>query len=264
MFDGADVWAAYAAVRAQRPLVHNITNYVSMDIAANALLAAGASPVMAHAQEEVADLAAAAGALVINIGTLSDAWVQAMYDAVAAANDNGTPWVLDPVGVGATRYRTDVAAKLLEASPLVIRGNASEILALSGAAVGGRGVDSTADAADAVTAARDLAEQTGAVVAVTGAVDRVTDGHRVAAIDAGHPMMAAVTALGCAASGLVGAFCAVTEDPLLATAAALAVFGLAGELAAAQSPGPGTLRWRLLDELYALDEDDVRNGVRLS
>jgi hydroxyethylthiazole kinase len=264
MVSPLDAWTALSAVRERGPLVHNITNYVAMDLSANALLAAGASPAMVHAREEAADFARIADAVVINIGTLSPPWVEAMHDAVGTAAQRGVPWVLDPVGVGATPYRTKTATDLLDRGPTVVRGNASEILALAGAAEGGKGVDSAHEAADAVDAARELAARTGGIVAVTGATDVVVDGNETVTVTAGHPMMSKITALGCAASALVGAFAAVSDDRLVATTAALAVLGVAGERAATDSPGPGTLRWRILDELHTLDRRTLQVGVRLS
>lgn len=264
MISPHDVWEDVAAVRRTGPLVHNITNYVAMDLSANALLAAGASPAMVHAREEAADFARVADAVVVNIGTLSPHWVDAMHDAVEVAAGRPVPWVLDPVAVGVTPYRTKTAVDLLDRRPSVLRGNASEILALSGAAEGGRGVDSAHEAADAVEAARELAGRTGGVVAVTGAEDVVTDGERIVTVRGGHPMMSRITALGCAASALVGAFSAVRDDTLRATVGALALLGLAGGRAADGAAGPGTLRLRLLDELYSLDEATVTAGVRLS
>ena len=264
MISPLDVWTSFAAVRERGPLVHNITNYVAMDLSANALLAAGASPAMVHAQDEAADFARIADAVVINIGTLSPPWVEAMHAAAATAAERGIPWILDPVGVGATPYRTKTAMDLLDRNPSVLRGNASEILALAGTAEGGKGVDSAHEAADAAEAARELAARTGGVVAVTGADDLVTDGGAVITVHGGHPMMSRITALGCAASALVGAFAAVEPDRLRATTAALAVLGLAGERAATDSPGPGTLRLRILDELHTLDERAVHVGVRLT
>ena len=258
-------WAGLVRIRAEGPLIHSITNFVSMEVAANVLLAAGASPAMVHAEEEVADFVPLAAALVVNIGTLAPPWVRAMHLAVARANELDRPWVLDPVGVGATPYRTEVAAALARCQPRVIRANTSEVLALAGAAAGPpRGVDSTHGTAEAVDAARRLALDLGCVVAVTGAVDRVTDGDRVVEVANGHPLMGRVTALGCALSALTGAFLAVERDSLIAAVAALAVFGLAGERAAAHAPGPGTLRWRIMDELHTLDAAAVRAWVRIA
>lgn len=264
MVTSAEVWAAYEAVRAQGPLVQNITNYVAMDVSANVLLAAGASPAMVHAPEEAADFTGISSALVINIGTLSPTWVEGMRASIEVAVQRGMPWVLDPVGVGATPYRTKVAAELVGLRPSIVRCNASEALALAGATFGGKGVDSTAEVHDAVEAATAIAGATGGVVAVTGATDLVTDGATSLHVEGGDPMMAKVTALGCAASALVAAFAAVGDDALRATAAALAVFGLAGQRAASGAPGPGTLRLRLMDELYGLDEATVLAGARVS
>jgi len=262
--ESTDVWDVWSRVREHRPLVHNITNYVAMDIAANVLLAAGASPAMVHAQEEVADFAPVAGALTINVGTLSPDWAESMRLAARAAAGAGVPWVLDPVAVGLSPFRTKVVTELLALRPTVVRGNASEILTLAGeTADAPRGVDSAHSADDAVEAARALSRTAGTTVAVTGAVDRVTDGERVVEIEGGHPLMALVTALGCSATALAGAFLAVEADPVLATTASLAVLGLAGSRAGADAAGPGSLRWRLLDELHSLGEDDVVTGVRL-
>jgi hydroxyethylthiazole kinase len=259
-----DAWTTLERLRERRPLVHNITNLVSMDVVANALLALGASPLMAHAEEEVADIAGLAHAFVANIGTLSPDWVAAMHVAASRMADQGRPWVLDPVGVGATPYRNAAAADLLRRRPTVVRANASEILALAGAAGTTRGVDSTHAADEAVEAAMAIARVHRCVVAVTGAVDRVTDGSRTLEIAGGHPLMGRVTALGCAASATIGAFLAVERDPVTAAAHALAVFGLAGEIAALPPAGPGTLRVRLMDALYGLDEATVRSRVRIS
>ena len=260
----APLAGALARVRSSAPLVHNITNYVVMNNTANALLAAGASPAMVHAVEEVEEFVALAGALVVNIGTLSGRWVEAMHRAAARARARGTPWVLDPVGAGATRYRTDTCADLLAYRPTVVRGNASEILAVAGVGgAAGKGVDSAHEADDALAPARRLATRTGGVVAVTGATDYVTDGARTVAIANGHPLMARVTGLGCTASALVGAFVAVTDDALEATVAALAVLGVAGELAAARAQGPGTLQLHLLDVLHSMDGETLAVHARV-
>jgi len=262
--DAARCWVSLQVIRREAPLVQNITNFVSMDVVANGLLALGASPAMVHAKEEVVDFAKIARALVINIGTLTPPWVASMTEAVKAMRAKGKPWVLDPVGVGATTYRTKVASELAAMKPSVIRANASEILALAGAALGPtKGVDSTHGSDEAVEVADQLAKQLGTVVAVTGAIDYVTDGERRLRVNNGHQMMTKVTALGCLASSVVAAFLAVDEDPLNAAAEALAVYGLAAEQAATKASGPGSLRWLLLDHLASLDEAAVINGVRL-
>jgi len=260
----AETWNALSAVRRASPLVHNITNYVSMDVTANALLAVGASPAMVHAEEEVEDFVSIASALVVNIGTLSPAWVRGMERAAGRAGERGIPWVLDPVGAGATPYRTGVARDLARRGPTIVRGNASEILALVEEGRAGKGVDSAHASDEARHAAAHLARELGCVVAVTGALDYVTDGSRLLGVSNGHPMMAKVTALGCTASALAAAFAATTQDPLRATAYALAVLGLCGEVAAREAEGPGSLRWRLLDALHGLDEATVLDGVRIS
>jgi hydroxyethylthiazole kinase len=258
-------WARLQAVRDGAPLVHNITNFVAMEVVANCLLALGASPAMVHAEDEVEDFVGIASALVINIGTLSPPWVVAMERAVLRANALGKPWVLDPVGCGATPYRTRTAAALAGLRPTVIRGNASEILALAGATSGPtRGVDSSHEASEAFAAGSALARELGTVVAITGAVDHVTDGERLLRVSNGDPAMTRVTALGCAASAVVGAFLAVEPEPLPAAASALAIFGLAGERAADGAAGPGSLRVRIVDELAALDQRGLASGVRIA
>lgn len=241
-------------VRSVRPLVHNITNYVVMNFTANALLALGASPVMAHAIEEVEEMAALASALVINLGTLSGPWVASMYKAAESARQNSVPIVLDPVGAGATRFRTDTAREMIGKIPIaVVRGNASEILALAGRKSATKGVDSIDGAEGARAAARDLARtHSGMVVAVTGVEDFVTDGVREVRIANGHSLMGRVTGTGCAASSITGAFCGVERDPFLASAGALLTFAIAGELASASNPGPGTFQCLLLDALDAV------------
>jgi hydroxyethylthiazole kinase len=264
MADLDGVWRTLSAVRTARPLVHNITNYVVMNSSANALLALGASPAMVHAADEVEDFVDLAQALVINIGTLSPAWVAAMKLAAARAAARGKPWVLDPVGTGATTYRSGVASDLSLRHPAVVRGNASEVLSLARAtSEATRGVDSTQTSDAALNAARALARQTGAVVAVTGAVDYVTDGERVATCHNGHPLMARVTGMGCTATALIGACLAVESDRLAATLHALALLGLAGELAAERSAGPGTLQVHLYDALAGLDRETIQKRVRL-
>lgn len=257
-------WEALQALRAKVPLVHNITNYVVMNNTANALLAVGASPAMVHALEEVEEFVAIADALVINIGTLAPPWVEAMHLAARKAITLGKPWILDPVGVGATSWRTKVAQALLQEQPTVIRGNASEILALANASdIQTRGVDSRHESEAALLSARELALGQGCVVAVSGAIDIVTDGEQVVRVANGHPLMTRVTGLGCSATAVIAAFLAVHPDPLEATAYGLAIFGLAGELAAEQSPGPGTLQVQLLDALYQLDEAIVSDRARI-
>ena len=245
--------AAIAAVRTQSPLVHNITNYVVMNNSANALLAIGASPVMAHWVSEMEEMTAIAGALVLNIGTLDDKWIDAMVVAGMAALRRGTPIVLDPVGVGATSQRTEAAMKIIEhCRPTIIRGNASEIMALVDASVKSKGVDSSASSDDALESAKRLAVDTGAVVVISGAIDYITNGTDVYTVEGGNPIMTSVTGMGCTSTAIVGAFAAVVEDPMVAATAAMAVMSLAGERAAEYSRGNGSMQVNFLDELYNL------------
>ena len=245
--------AAIAAVRTQSPLVHNITNYVVMNNSANALLAIGASPVMAHWGSEMEEMTAIAGALVLNIGTLDDKWIDGMLVAGKAAMRRGTPIVLDPVGVGATSQRTEAAMKIIEqCCPTIIRGNASEIMALVDASVKSKGVDSSASSDDALESAKRLAVDTGAVVVISGATDYITNGTDVYTVEGGNPIMTTVTGMGCTSTAIVGAFAAVVEDPMIAATAAMAVMSLAGERAAEYSRGNGSMQVNFLDELYNL------------
>jgi hydroxyethylthiazole kinase len=218
---------------------------------------------MVHSIEEVEDFLAISDALVINIGTLSPPWVEAMQRAAGRANAQHKPWVLDPVGCGATPYRTRVSVELAAMGPCIIRGNASEILSLAGAAGSGpKGVDSAAGSDDAIAAAAALSRSTGAVVAVTGSTDYATDGARLVGIESGHAMMPLSTALGCSLSAVTAAF-AVVATPLDVAAAALAAFGAAGAEAAERCRGPGHLPAELCDALYLLDRDSLRRRARL-
>jgi hydroxyethylthiazole kinase len=255
--------ASLSEIRRTAPLVHNITNYVVMNNTANALLALGASPAMVHAADEVEEFVGISRALVVNIGTLSADWVVAMRAAAERARRLGVPWALDPVGVGATTVRNIVAADLAGRGPAVIRGNASEILALAGTGTRTKGVDSTHGTKTAIDAAREIARRTGATVAITGATDYVTDGTRLAALNNGHPMMPRVTGMGCTATAIIGAFLAVERDAFRAVIGGLTVLGVAGEIAAARSPGPGSLQLHLLDTLYALDGATLAERARI-
>lgn len=249
-------------MRATAPLVHNITNYVAMNIMANVLLAAGASPAMVHAREEVAEFAGLAQALSVNIGTLDPAWAEAMELAARVMIDAGRPWVVDPVGVGATRFRQDVCARLVALRPTVIRGNASEVLALAGIDAAGRGADSADPVEAAEAAARDLARRSGAVVAVSGSVDYITDGAQAFRVANGHALMPRVTALGCSLNGVIAAFL-VGQPALPATVAALAYYGLAGERAGVAA-GPGGFQAAFLDMLYTLTPADLTAAARVT
>ena len=247
-----------ARLRAGNPLVHILTNEVVQEITANVLLAAGASPAMIVAEDEVAPFAAISGALLVNVGTLYPTRLAAMRQAVAAANAAGVPWTLDPVAVGVLDYRTAACRDFLASKPAAIRGNGSEILALAGFSGVGRGVDSTTGSDSALAAAEQLARSTGAVVAVTGETDFITDGSSTWATPWGHPLMTRVVGTGCALSALVAAFTAQAPDRLNAVAAACAVAGLCGARAAASSRGPGSFKADFLDALYLLSPEKLR------
>jgi hydroxyethylthiazole kinase len=253
-----------ARVREKRPLIHNITNYVVMQYTANALLALGASPVMAHAVEEMEELVSLADALVLNIGTLSTPWIEAMVVAGTAAYRRGIPIILDPVGAGATRLRTAAAVRLLdECKVTVLRGNASEVLAVTRGAGGTRGVDAAHRVEDAAEAAREWARGRAIVVAITGAVDHVTDGVTMCRVHNGHPLMGRITGSGCTATAMIGAFCAVNPDALEATAGALAFYGIAGDHAARVSALPGTFAVTLIDMLHSVTPEQVTSEARI-
>lgn len=265
----SDLWSDVIAVRERSPLVHSITNLVVINFNANTLLAAGASPVMAHAHEEVADMAGIAQALVLNIGTLDPYWIESMRLALVTASKRGIPVVLDPVGAGATRYRNESIELLLKtALPTVVRGNGSEIMSVAGAAVQTRGVDSSAGANDALGAAQALVQRTRGVVCVSGKTDHILDAkRRWARLSNGHEWMTRITGVGCSATALIGAFCAVQPDAWRATVAAMALLGVVGEVAAekvmARAGGVGSMQIALLDELQLLDQGTFEQRLKL-
>jgi hydroxyethylthiazole kinase len=249
-------------LRERKPLVHQITNYVVMNETANATLALGALPVMAHAREEVEEMVRLAGALVLNIGTLSPHWVEAMLLAGRAANDAGVPVVLDPVGAGATTYRTETARRILdEVNVAVLRGNVGEVATLAGVAAEVRGVESIGGGGDPAELAKEAARSFGVVASVTGPVDHVSDGERSTAIANGHPLMAAITGTGCMSTAMTGCFLAVAE-PFDAAAEALVAFGVAGEDAACDAKGPGSFHVALYDALAGLDPETLDGRAR--
>ncbi|WP_442590914.1 hydroxyethylthiazole kinase [Pedobacter sp. AW31-3R] len=258
------LWRNILSVRTQSPLVHNITNYVVMNNTANALLAIGASPVMAHAQSEVKDMAGIAAALVVNIGTLDEYWVKSMQLAVEEVTSSGKPWVLDPVGAGATSYRNKVLSQLIELKPTVIRGNASEIMALSNYSVSTtKGVDSTHESTEAIAAARRLQAYSGSIICISGATDIIISQDHTLTLSNGHPLMGKVTGLGCTASAMIGAFLAVLPGKAMeATAAAMALLSIAGEIAAANAKGPGSLQMHLTDKLYNITEYEFKTLLK--
>ncbi|WP_460670823.1 hydroxyethylthiazole kinase [Larkinella ripae] len=257
------IWTDVETIRAQAPLIHNITNFVVMNTTANALLALGASPAMVHAPEEVEDFVSIASALVINIGTLDATFVAGMKLAMRRAKDLGKPVVFDPVGVGATAYRNGVSWNLLTlATPDIIRGNASEIRALAGLDAQTKGVDSTVGSDAAVEAARRLSRVWNCVVIISGATDYIIRDDQTATIANGHPLMTKVTGMGCTATALTGAFAAVNSDYFQAATHAMAVMGIAGERAVEQRAAPGSLQVNFLDALYQLTELDVQNRLK--
>jgi hydroxyethylthiazole kinase len=252
------------AVRQRSPLVHNVTNFVVMQQTANALLALGASPIMAHAEAELDELLAYAGALVLNIGTLDPQWIAAMERALAGARSRALPVVLDPVGAGASRLRTETALRLLARGGVtILRGNASEILALAGAAGATKGVDSTHSSDAARDAAHGLAARYGCTVVVSGVIDYCLDRAREVRVHNGVAMMARITGMGCTSSALCGAFGAVQPDTLRAAVGAMAVMGVSGELALAAARGPGTMAASFFDALHQLDPAELERRLRV-
>lgn len=251
-------------VRQKSPLIHNITNYVVMNNTANALLSVGASPVMAHSTDEVAEMAGIASSLVINIGTLDAQWVEAMLIAGKTASAKNTPIVFDPVGAGATSYRNEVCRQIIEeCKPDIIRGNASEIMALCNSNARTKGVDSTDSSDTALDSAKKLARDTNAIVVISGETDYITDGEKTMLVKNGNPLMAKVTGMGCTATAVVAAFAAINPDMLEAATHAMSVMGIAGEIAAAKSKGNGSMQVNFLDELYNLNGETIEKNIKL-
>lgn len=250
-------------VRTESPLVQNITNYVAMNFTANCLLAVGASPIMAHAPEEVEDIVKIAGALVLNIGTLDSHRTEGMLIAGKTAHLLGKPIILDPVGVGATHFRAQTAWKIInECQPTIIRGNSSEIIALVNSEHKSKGVDTCNTASDAITSANILAERTKAIVVVSGETDYITDGKRVSILENGSPLMTKVTAMGCTSSSIIGAFAAINPDPFEAALHGMSVMGVCGERAAQKKAAPGSLAINFIDELYLIPPTELADAVR--
>lgn len=265
MFSAKTIIQDLEKIRAESPLVHNITNYVVMNQTANALLSLGASPVMAHAVEEVEEMVNLAAAVVINIGTLSPPWVEAMIKAVQAAGRKKTPVVLDPVGAGATSYRTATARRLLEAGPVaIIRGNGSEIRALLDSGARTKGVDSLESSEAAIEAGRELSRIHGCAVSISGAIDIIVKDTKTIRLANGHPLMPKVTGMGCTASALTGAFAAVDRDSLQAAAGTMAIMGICGELAAEKAQSPASFELHFRDWLYRIGKKEIEQRLKLS
>jgi len=251
----AEVLSDLHEVRRASPLVHNITNYVVMNNTANALLAVGASPIMAHAIEEVEEMVSISQALVINIGTLSEPWILAMQKAIRKAKQLKKPVILDPVGAGASNFRNTTIRRLFEAGyPTIIRGNASEILSTLKNSGKGKGVDATESSESALETGQTLSQETGAVVVISGATDYILQSDKVLRVFNGDPMMTKVTGLGCTASALCGAFAAIQPNPWKAAASAMTVMGIAGEIAKETTKGPGSFQVDFLDALYNMGD----------
>ena len=253
-------------IRQNAPLIHNITNFVVMNSSANILLAVGASPVMAHCQAEVEEMTSFAGALVLNIGTLQEDWVDSMILAGKKANSIGIPVILDPVGSGATRLRTDSIKKIMdECSISVLRGNCSEVLSLASDEVKTKGVDSSLSLSDqTVDAARQMAKENKCVIAISGEEDLITDGDTVFRVSNGQPVMTKVTGIGCGLSAVTGAFCAVADGDLAqATAAAFGFYGLCADLAVETSANPGSFEVAFIDRLYSTGSEEMKGQLRI-
>lgn len=264
--DPHSVWIDIQAIKNFSPLVHNITNFVVMEQTANSLLAIGASPVMAHALEEVEEMTMLANSLVLNIGTLSSSWVDAMFLALNAACSKNIPIVFDPVGAGATSYRTNVANKILSHQAVtVIRGNASEIVSLNERICSTKGVDSTIDPLLHLKQAKTLADQYKCIVWMSGKTDIVTDGLASAFIHNGHPLMGKVTGMGCTATAITGAFLSVNPSPLMGSIHAAILMGVAGEVASNMGKGPGSYQLSFTDALFniSLKELEKRMNVEI-
>lgn len=258
------IWDHIQRMKETSPLVHNITNYVVMNSSANALLAAGASPVMAHSEEEVEDMVAIAGALVINIGTLSEKWVSAMKKAIRRANELNKPVVFDPVGAGATPYRNHTIKELLQTGTMaIIRANASEIMAIVSEEQRTKGVDSTELAENALESGRVLQREYGSVVSISGETDYIVSEGAVTEIHNGHALMPRITGMGCSATALTAAFAAVTDNFAEAAVSGMALMGVAGELAARSSEGPGSLQVHFYDILHHLTREQFLKTLRL-
>ncbi|XP_073056699.1 hydroxyethylthiazole kinase isoform X2 [Primulina eburnea] len=259
-------WAHLKSVRETSPLIQCITNFVSVDFVANLLISAGASPAMIHSIEEIPDFAPKTHALYINVGTLTPGWLPAMKLAATLAHDSGRPWVLDPVAAGASGFRLSTCLELLKMRPTVIRGNGSEIMSLFKGSLDdtSKGVDSSHESLDAVEAAKSLAKSSGSIVAISGVVDFITDGHRVVGAKNGVSMLQKITGTGCSVTALIAAFVAIDPSrPFEATASALSVFGVASEIGMNLAKGPASLRMHLIDALYWLDQATLLQRVNI-
>lgn len=259
-----DIYHLLTQVRAKSPLVQNITNFVVMNNTANALLALGASPIMVHAEEELEEVLSFCNSLVINIGTISKPWANNMVEAAKLANKLGKPWVLDPVGAGISKLRNETLETLVQLKPTVIRGNASEIMALQNFNnTSSKGVDSTESSSTALQAGQILNRETGAIVCISGAIDYVISKEEITEVSNGSAMMTKVTGLGCTASAITATFIGLGNNPYEEAVAGITITSLAGELAAKISKGPGTLQLNLYDTLYNLAKEQILGNLKL-
>ena len=262
---GKKIFEIIERIRQERPLIHNITNMVAMNDSANIILAIGGLPVMAHAQVEVREMVRVAGALVLNIGTLTSEQINSMITAGEEANNLRKPVVLDPVGAGATHLRTESALRLQERIKIdIVRGNHAEVSILAGLKGSIKGVESVGSGKNAVEVARSLARKHNQVVIITGKQDIVTDGKTVIEINNGSPMLGTITATGCMVTSLIATFAAVCDDYIMASTGALVCFGLAGERAAVKAQGPGSFKVNLFDEVYNLNEEIICKGLKVN
>lgn len=258
------IWNDILKIRERAPLIHNITNYVVMHSTANALLAIGASPVMAHAIEEVEEMVVHSNALVLNIGTLSKSWIDAMFKAAYVANTKNIPIVVDPVGAGATKLRTETIKMLLEDFRItILRGNASEIKSICYESHRTKGVDSIATSEEVIDFAKEISGKYDLTVTVSGSVDIIMKNNRMMKVHNGNPMMSRVTGMGCIATAITGAFAAVNNDYFIAASEAMATVGIAGEIAAQKSSGSGSLEINFLDALFNLNLNDIAERLKI-
>lgn len=262
-----EIAQSLAQIKAKKPLVHHLTNYVTVNDCANITLAIGASPVMANDISEVEEMAAHASAMVLNIGALNPGMAASMLAAGKKAGSLNIPVVFDPVGVGATSFRMEIARQIIsEVKPIVIKGNVSEIKALNGLQQGSKGVDSIADEGDAEIIGVSLAKKLGCVVAITGKTDIVTDGKKVYCINNGHQMLAGVTGTGCMATSLIASCCGAGQSSLAAAAFGVTIMGIAGEIAHQQlklHEGLGTFRMRIFDAVSTMSPDTIMSNARI-
>ncbi len=266
MMDTLQIINTLEKVKQQNPLVHNITNVVVTNFTANGLLALGASPVMAYAKEEVADMAKISGALVLNIGTLTSDEIEAMIIAGKSANDHGVPVIFDPVGAGATPYRTETSRKIIdELSISILRGNSAEIANVIGEAQTIKGVDAGKEAGNTVELAQKAAKMLKTTVIITGKDDVITDGETTYVVHNGHPILTKVTGSGCLLSSIIGAFTAVEKNVLLASISALSIYGIAAEIAASNkaSDGPGSFQIELLNRLATISAEEIQGHIKI-